>query len=237
MKRKLLLISNSTNHGERYLEHCAKQCKEFFSDCKSVGFVPFALHDTEGYYKKVKEAFEEFDICKDVRNVAVTNPKEVIESVDGIFIGGGNTFRLLKTLYEKDLIDLIRKRVFEQSLKYMGASAGTNVACLSIRTTNDMPIVYPPSFNALALVPFQINPHFIDEETYSLLKHKGETREQRIEEFHEENDTTVIGIREGAMLLVEDDKMTLLGKNGAKVFEKNKKPFEKSTGDDLSSYL
>jgi dipeptidase E len=234
-RRSLLLISNSTQHGSGYLDHCTDQVVKFFTGCKKIVFVPYALGDRDSYFQKAQTKFKQIGFDGLVSVHTATNKKSLIEEADGIFISGGNTFRLLNQLYADDIIDLIRERVFAGQLKYMGTSAGTNVATVSIKTTNDMPIVYPPSFNAIGLVPFQINAHFIDAQANST--HMGETRETRIQEFHEENDTTVVGIREGAMLLVEGDKMSIIGRNGGKLFVKGKEAQELSIGDDLSYLL
>jgi dipeptidase E len=233
--RKILLISNSYQHGSGYLEHCKEQVKRFFQGCNHILFVPYALHDWNQYADMATKTFESFGFQMTSVH-AYDNKKEAVMKADGLFISGGNTFRLLDHLYKSDLIDVIRLRVLQQGMPYMGTSAGSNVACLTIKTTNDMPIVYPPSFDALSLVPFQLNPHFIDAEKHPVW-HMGETREKRIAEFHEENDTTVIGLREGAMLLVQGNRITLEGINGGKLFVKGKKPQEIQIGDDLTSHL
>jgi dipeptidase E len=152
-----------------------------------------------------------------------SNKQEAVSDAESIFIGGGNTFRLLKSLYEFDVLDLIRTRASEGML-YMGSSAGSNVAGPTIRTTNDMPIVEPPSFDALGLVSFQINPHYLDPDPDS--KHMGETREERILQFLEENETPVIGLREGAMLRIKNGTTTLKGSTGARIFRRGHKPVE-----------
>ncbi|XP_064641477.1 alpha-aspartyl dipeptidase-like isoform X2 [Lineus longissimus] len=209
--RKLLLISNSTLHGSGYLEHCHDQIKKFLADkVKTVLFVPYALDDRDGYAAKAKEAFGN--------------------------MGGGNTFRLLTTLYSEKIIPEIQKRVLEDGIPYIGSSAGTNVATISINTTNDMPIVHPPSFDALKLVPFNINPHYMDPSPNNT--HMGETREQRIKQYHEyETSWPVLGLREGSMLLVEGDKATLLGPHYARLFVRNEKPVENKPGTDFSHLL
>ncbi len=160
-----------------------------------------------------------------------SDPLEAVMRAEAIFIGGGNTFRLLNQLYEQELLDPIRERV-RAGAPYVGTSAGSNVACVSIKTTNDMPIVYPPSFGALDLVPFNINPHYVDPVPNST--HMGETREQRITEFHEMNDRVVVGLREGAMLRVEGGLVALKGTTGARVFRKGDNPEEFEPGSDMS---
>jgi dipeptidase E len=152
-----------------------------------------------------------------------TDPRRAIEEAEAIFCGGGNTFRLLKTLLELDLLPLIRRRV-AQGTVYAGASAGSNLACPTIRTTNDMPIVEPASLDALGLVGFQINPHYLDPPPAST--HMGETREARIREFHEENETPVVGLREGAILRVEGPSVLLKGVAGARIFRRGQEPLE-----------
>ncbi|KAM3607904.1 uncharacterized protein V6R79_015966 [Siganus canaliculatus] len=236
MKRRLLLVSNSTLHGSGYLDHCARQVALFFGkDVKRVLFVPYALHDRDAYTKTARDKFRTLGYEVDGIHEA-PDPVEAVRKAEGIFIGGGNTFRLLKSLYDNKVVAEIRKRVLEDGVPYMGSSAGTNVSTVSINTTNDMPIVYPPTFAAIGLVPFNINPHYMDPDPSS--RHMGETREQRIIQFHEEPDTpSVLGLREGSMLLVEGDKATLLGTTRARLFPRGKSPVEYEPGSDLSFLL
>ena len=230
---RLLLISNSTNHGEGFLDHCAGEIKDFLGDTKSIVFVPYALNDLDGYTVKTRERYMKMGM--DVKSVhEFKDPIEGINSASAIHIGGGNTFRLLKRLYDEKLIDIIRQKV-KKGMPYIGASAGTNVATVSIKTTNDMPIVYPPTFDALGLVPFNINPHYIDPDPNST--HQGETREQRINEFHEMNNTIVVGLREGAWLRVEGDSVVLGGINGARIFKRDGTLSEYNTGAKLDFLL
>src|SRR6185369_5026170 len=162
------------------------------------------------------------------------NPAQAVKETDAMFIGGGNTFRLLKALYDFDLLDVIRERV-DAGMPYIGSSAGSNMACPTIRTTNDMPIVQPPSFNALGLVPFQINPHYLDPDPNS--RHMGETREERIIQFLEENETPVVALREGAMIRVEQGSMTLKGSSGARIFRNEQIAVEIQPGSKLDDLL
>ena len=222
---RLLLISSSNVHGYGYLDHAEPELRRILSGLRSVSFVPFALQNHDAYTAKVRERLSRMDVeVVQVRGVAE------IESAEAIFIGGGNTFRLLKKLYDDGLVEPIRKRV-RAGVPYIGSSAGTNVGTLSIKTTNDMPIVYPPSFDALGFVPFQINPHYLDPDPNST--HKGETREERIREFLEENDTPVVGLREGAMLRVEDEVITLVGDKPARIFRQGAEPEELAPGSQL----
>jgi dipeptidase E len=233
---RLLLISNSTQHGGGYLEHCAEQVAAFFGGRGAgteVLFVPFALRDHDGYAQTARAAFEALG-HRLVSLHELGDPRGAVAAGQGIFIGGGNSFRLLKALQDLRLLEPIRARV-RAGMPYMGTSAGSNVACPTIRTTNDMPIVEPASFDALGLVPFQINPHYLDPAPDS--KHMGETREQRLREFHEENETPVVGLREGGILRVVGSQMSLLGPAPMRLFVRGAAPVEHETGSDLSFLL
>jgi len=232
--RRLLLISNSTSYGGGYLDHCSQEIVSFLGgDIKTVTFVPYAKGDRDGYEQKAHERFKimGYDLHS-VHNER--SPKEAVEEAEALFIGGGNTFLLLKELYDNDLIDIIRDKVANR-MPYIGTSAGSNVACLSIKTTNDMPIVYPPSFDALGLVQLNINPHYIDPDPNT--EHKGETRIERINEFHEQNEPPVVGLRESSMLLIENETISLLGPTGAKLFKKGMEPKELAPDTRLDALL
>ena len=222
MNKNILLISNSTLHGSGFLDHAEGEIRDFLGQVRRVLFVPFALHDQDGYATKVRDRLKLMGY--DVESIHQASDKQrAVNDAESIFIGGGNTFRLLKSLYEFDVIDLIRNRV-DEGMLYMGSSAGSNVAAPTIRTTNDMPIVEPPAFDALGLVSFQINPHYLDPDPDST--HMGETREERIIQFLEENETPVVGLREGAMLRVENGTTTLKGSTGARIFRRGQVPVE-----------
>ena len=224
----LLLISSSRVHGKTFLEHCRAAIAEHFSGAQNILFVPYALKDHDSYELTVASAFEEAGLT--IRSIHhATDPVVAITEADGVFVGGGNSFRLLKTLYELQLLPAIKLAVQGGSLAYMGSSAGTNMACPTIRTSNDMPIVQPPSFDALGLIPFQINPHFLDADPNST--HKGETREQRLAEFHEENSLPVAGLREGSWLKIDGDSCKLCGETGMKLFRSGEEPEEIQAGD------
>lgn len=227
--RRLLLISNSTLHGSGYLDHAETEIRDFLGELKHVLFVPFALADRDKYASTAQARFQKMGYELTSIHTAA-NPVQAIKDADAMFIGGGNTFRLLKALYEFDLLDVIRERV-DAGMPYIGSSAGSNMACPTIRTTNDMPIVEPPSFSALGLVSFQINPHYLDPDPSS--KHMGETRAERIIQFLEENETPVVGLREGAMLRVESGETILRGSTGARIFRRGFEPLEVSPGANL----
>ncbi len=231
--KRILLISNSTLHGSGYLDHAESEIRSFLGDVKRVLFIPFALHDRDAYTATAQKRFEKMGY--ELSSVhSAFDPKQAVLDTDAVFIGGGNTFRLLKALYDFKLLDPIRERV-EAGMPYIGSSAGSNVAGPTIKTTNDMPIVEPPSFNALGLVPFQINPHYLDPDPNS--KDMGETREERLRQFLEENDTPVAGLREGAMLRIENGETILRGSTGARIFRKGLDPVETLPGAHLNPLL
>jgi dipeptidase E len=232
---RLLLISNSTLHGSGYLDHCAGAIANFLgSSVSRVLFVPYAIFDRDRYTVKVRARFETMGFALDSVHDAPQGAVAAVETAEALFIGGGNTFRLIDALWRNGLVEPIRHRVLG-AMPYIGASAGSNVACPSIRTTNDMPIVQPPSFEALNLVPFNINPHYLDPIPGST--HMGETREERIGEFHEENDPPVVGLREGAWLDVNGESVALEGSAGARLFRRGKPPIEFASGSRLDSLL
>jgi dipeptidase E len=230
---RLLLISTSTVFGTRYLEHALPALHDVFAGVSRVLFVPYALRDRDAYAARAREAFAEIGLGL-VSVHETTDPQRTIDGAEAVFCGGGNTFRLLATLYELDLLGALRRRALE-GMPYAGASAGANLACPTIRTTNDMPIVEPPRFEALGLVSFQINPHYVDPAPDST--HMGETRETRIREFHEENELPVVGLREGAMLRVEAGTVRLLGLAGARLFRRGREPVELAPPASLESLL
>ena len=230
-RSRILLLSTSTVFGSGYLEYAETELRTFLAETKRVLFVPFALHDRDAYAARVQERFGRFGFAVDALHQA-GNKQQAVREAESIFIGGGNTFRLLKALYDYDLLPVISARV-EEGMRYIGSSAGSNVAAPTIRTTNDMPIVEPPSFQALALVPFQINPHYLDPEPGST--HMGETREERILQFLEENDTPVVGLREGAMLRIENSRCQLRGAAGARVFRRGSAPLELAPGSEVEA--
>lgn len=230
---RLLLVSTSTTWGTGYLDHCEAEVRRLFAGARRVAFVPYALSDLDGYAARARERFAAMGL--ELESVhADAEPRRSVERADGVFIGGGNTFRLLAALHDSGLLDAIRTRV-GTDMPYMGTSAGSNVAAPTLKTTNDMPIVEPPSFTALGLVPFQINPHYVDPDPAS--RHMGETRDRRIAEFLEENDTPVVGLREGAMLSLADGELRLLGAAGGKLFRRGAEPADIVAGADLSELL
>lgn len=226
---RILLISNSTVYGRDYLDHVENEIKRFLGRAKTLLFIPFALHDRDAYAAKAISRFAEMGYSVESAHTS-KHPKEAIEETEAIFIGGGNTFRLLKTLQDLELLEPIRLQV-KAGAPYVGSSAGSNVAGPTIKTTKDMPIVQPRSFDSLGLVPFQISPHFQDPDPNS--KHMGETQEERILQFLEENETPVVGMREGAWLVCENRGVILKGETGARIFRRGEAPIEARPGENI----
>jgi len=193
----LLLLSSSGVHGYAPLEHARDALAELIGDARVVHFVPYAVSDQAGRAETMRGLLSTLGVETESLHT-VSDPIAAVEEADVLFVGGGNSFRLVRALQQLGLIEPIRRRVEAGELRYIGSSAGTNMACPTMRTTNDLPIVQPPSFDALGLVPFQINPHFQDPDPASI--HRGETRDQRLFEFLDENDVPVLGLREGAWL-------------------------------------
>ncbi len=233
---RLLLISNSTNAGEQYLEYCQNNIKSFLGTkpVKAL-FIPYAAvtFSFDVYEKKVNEKFHE--IGHEVISIhRFTDPVAAVNDASAIVIGGGNSWKLLKMIRENNLIDIVRKKVLN-GMPYIGWSAGSNVTCPSIKTTNDMPVVEPDSFSAFNLIKFQINPHYLDKNPDG---HAGETREDRINEFLIVNqDIQVLGLREGCMFRIEGDDIRLIGSRPVRVFSYGKEPRELGSNDDFSEFL
>ncbi len=230
---KLLLLSNSTNAGEDYLAYTLPYIAEFIqSKPLNALFIPYAgvSISWDEYFEMVSAKLESIGI----RLTSIhheEHAQQAIEKAELIIVGGGNTFNLLKTLQEKDLIPHIQKAVYTGT-PYIGWSAGSNMGCPTIRTTNDMPVVEPESFNALGFIPFQINPHFTDAKMEG---HAGETREMRIAEFLIANPGMYCaGLREGTLFLVENDSIELLGKKPCRIFKHGQEAYELNPGDDFS---
>jgi dipeptidase E len=234
--KRLLLISNSTLHGSDYLDHAEQEIRDVLGTIKRVLFVPFALHDRGAYAAQAGKRFERMgyalDSVHEARDAKAAN--DMVDQAEAIFIGGGNTFRLLRSLYQLELLVPIRRRVAEGML-YIGSSAGSVVAAPTIRTTNDMPIVEPPSFDALGLISFQINAHYLDPDPNST--HMGETREVRLNQFLEDNETPVVGLREGCMIRVEQGVHVLKGRTNARIFLRGSDPVELEPGATLDHLI
>jgi len=235
MRRRLLLLSNSTTHGRGYLDHAEQEIRAHFQGVRRILFVPFALHDQPAYVRHAAGRLErmgfEVDGLQEGAGATAT-----VEQAEALFVGGGNTFRLLDRLQRHRLVEAIRARV-SAGMPYLGSSAGTGIAAPTIRTTNDMPIVEPASLSSLGLVPFQMNCHYLDADPAS--RHMGETREKRLEEYLEENDAVVVALREGAMLEVlvahgAAPRVTLRGETGARLFRRGIAPVEIDPGEEIA---
>lgn len=231
--KNLLIASTSTVYGGEYLDYLTNEMTELFKDTDEVIFIPYARpggisHDE--YTEKAATAFQKIG-KKLVGLHTFDNPSEALKNAKGAFTGGGNTFVLVSALYRLELMQPLREAIFN-GLPYLGTSAGSNICGVSMQTTNDMPIVYPPSFKTLGVIPYNLNPHFLDPEPNS--KHMGETRETRIAEFHTQNTVPVIGLREGSWLRVNGKEVILKGKLNARLFEQGKEPYEIESGTILN---
>ena len=232
MLKNLIIASTSTIHGSGYLEYLLPELETFYKNIDTIIFIPYARpggisHDQ--YTDIVSKAFKK--IGKKIIGLhTFTNTIEAIENAEGIFTGGGNTFVLVNQLYKTNTLPTLRKKIFE-GIPYLGTSAGSYICGLTMQTTNDMPIIYPPSFKTIGALPFNINPHYLDPVKGST--HMGETRETRIKEFHAHNTIPVIGIREGSWLEVKNQTIQLKGIPTARIFEKDKTPYEINTGSIL----
>lgn len=233
---RLLLISNSTNAGEEYLDYPKMEIQRFLGQQKVCGlFIPYAgvTISFDDYARRVKERFNE--VGHDIISIhEAADPLEAVRKAEAIIVGGGNTWQLIKMIQDNGLIEAVREKV-HSGTPYIGWSAGSNVACPSIKTTNDMPIVEPDSFNAFSLIRSQINPHYLDKNPDG---HAGETREDRISEFLAANkETRVLGLREGCMLKIEGKEVRLIGERTVRVFAYGKEAFELGPEDDFREYI
>jgi dipeptidase E len=232
--KNCIIASTSTLYDGEYLDYLLPELKLHFKDCKTVLFIPFARpggisHDE--YTSKASTAFAKINI--ELKGIhTFENQKEAIQNAEGFFTGGGNTFLLVTQLYKNDLMNTLAETI-KKGTPYLGTSAGSNICGLTMQTTNDMPIIYPPSFQTLGLLPFNLNPHYLDTDSQS--KHMGETRETRIKEFHAFNSLPVLGLREGSWLDVKGNKIILKGNLQARLFRQNQSPEELETGSDLSN--
>ncbi len=230
--KNLILASTSTLYNGSYLDYLIPELEDHFSSIKTLIFIPFARpggidHDT--YTQKVKDVFNPLGIA--VKGIhEFKDPKAALSDAEGVFTSGGNTFLLVNQLYKLELMPILRNIIF-QGTPYLGTSAGSNIGGVTMQTTNDMPIIYPPSFKTLGAVPFNINPHYLDPPVDG--KHMGESRETRIKEFHQFNTLPVVGLREGSWIQVKDDRCLLKGELTARVFEQNKEPREIESGENI----
>jgi len=231
--KKMIIASTSTIHGGNYLEYLVPSLQVLFKGCNEIIFIPYARpggisHDD--YTSNARSAFAK--INKTVKGLhEFDNATEAIKTAQGIFTGGGNTFLLVAQLYQNNVMEAISNAV-QNGTPYLGSSAGSNITGVSMQTTNDMPIIYPPSFKTLGLIPFNLNPHYLDADLQS--KHMGETRETRIKEFHAFNQTPVLGLREGSWLEVSGETIVLKGELTARLFRQNQTPEELASESDLS---
>ena len=233
--KKMLLASTSTIYGQKYLEYLHDEIKNLFSGCKKILFVPYARPSGISHLEYTEKAKGVFNILN-LEIIDYTNEdlRESLEKCDGVFIGGGNTFLLLNKLYQFSLIDILKNKI-DSGIPFLGTSAGTNICGMTIGTTNDMPIIHVKSFEALGIIHFNINPHYLDP--IDGLEHMGESRETRINEFHKLNDQVVIGLREGSYLQVKGDDIYLKGLKHAVIFKKENEKFEIENGFNLKKII
>ncbi len=228
--KSLFIVSTSTVHGKGYLEYIQDEVANFFSGLTQILFIPFARPGGitwDEYTAVARVKFSELGL--NLKGIHEFNSTEdAMQFAQGFFTGGGNTFELLDQLYKHNLVNALRHEI-ESGKPYMGTSAGSNITGMSIKTTNDMPIVYPPSFDALQLLPFNLNPHYLDPNPNS--KHMGETRETRIKEFHQYNSEIVVGLREGSWLRLSGNYLELRGPHSARIFEAGHEPREVKPGN------
>ncbi len=232
--KNLIIASTSTIHGGDYLDYLLPVLENHFANCDTLLFIPYARPGgitEEAYTKNVSTAFAKIN-KKVVGLHTFSNPAEAITKAQGIFTGGGNTFLLVTQLYQNKVMEVLSKAI-ANGTPYLGTSAGSNITGISMQTTNDMPIIYPPSFATLGAIPFNLNPHYLDPDTTS--KHMGETRETRIKEFHSFNDTPVLGLREGSWLDVKGETITLKGPLTARWFTQNHDPIELNPETNLAT--
>ncbi|MBF7091866.1 dipeptidase PepE [Flavobacterium sp. ALJ2] len=231
--KNIIIASTSTLHGGSYLDYLLPELQIHFKNCESILFIPFARPggvSHEQYTNTVSQAFKKINI--NIKGIhEFEDPTAAINNAQGIFTGGGNTFLLVTQLYKNNIMSTLAEAV-KNGTPYLGTSAGSNICGLSMQTTNDMPIIYPPSFQTLGLIPFNLNPHYLDTDSQS--KHMGETRETRIKEFHAFNTLPVLGLREGSWLDVKGDQIVLKGNLSARLFRQNQEPEELEPQTDLS---
>ena len=231
--KQIIIASTSTVYGSGYLEYLLNDLEIHFEQANEILFIPYARpsgisHDD--YTALAAKTFSQIE--KTIKGIhQFPNPVEAVNEAQGIFVGGGNTFVLVNQLYKNHLIEVIME-VVNQGTPYLGTSAGSNICGLTMCTTNDMPIVYPPSFKTFGFVPFNINPHYLDPDTNS--KHMGETRATRIKEFHKFNTQPVVGLREGSWLEVNGDSIILKGHLTARIFKYEKEAYEVESGTELT---
>jgi len=232
---QLLLLSTSTVYGGTYLEYALDVVKDFLGDCRRVHFAAYAGADLDHYTARVAAALRPLGLSVTGLHATGRPPRDSVNEAEVLFVGGGNSFRLLRAFQRLELLDVVRERARAGQLRYWGSSAGSNLACPTIRTTNDMPIVEPAGLRALGLIPFQLNPHYVDADPGST--HMGETREQRLLQFLEVNDVPVLGLREGSLLRLRQHTLELRGSATARLFRRGDAPADYAPGSDLSSLL